>query len=113
MDLTTLQDAVESLRADLDTILKARVPESEAPFAEPVEDTVLAAPLSTIVVPLPPSRDHAKRHRVRYQDKSSAREKERNEVEVARRISLIDEESCQLRVLEVAAGASSSKILRM
>ena len=45
---------MESLRADLDTILKAWVPESEAPFVEPVEDTVLAALFSTTVVAPPP-----------------------------------------------------------
>ena len=31
VDVLTLQAAVESLRADIDMILKARVPESEAP----------------------------------------------------------------------------------
>ena len=33
VDLTTLQAVVESLRADLDTIMDARVPESKAPSA--------------------------------------------------------------------------------
>ena len=32
VDVSTLQAAVESLRADLDTYLEARVPEYEAPF---------------------------------------------------------------------------------
>ena len=32
--VSTLQAAVESLGADLDTIIEARVPESKAPFAE-------------------------------------------------------------------------------
>ena len=31
VDMSTLQAAVDSLRADIDTILEARVPESEAP----------------------------------------------------------------------------------
>ena len=43
VDVSTLQAAVDSLRADIDTILEARVPESEAPSVEPAEDTVLAA----------------------------------------------------------------------
>ena len=33
VDVSTLQAAVESLRVDIDMILEARVPESEAPFA--------------------------------------------------------------------------------
>ena len=33
VDVSTLQAAVDSLRADIDMILEARVPESEAPSA--------------------------------------------------------------------------------
>ena len=47
VDVSTLQAAVDSLRADIDTILEARVQESEAPFVEPAEDTVLAALFAT------------------------------------------------------------------
>ena len=47
VDVSTLQAAVDSLRADIDTILEARVPESEAPSVEPTEDTVLAALFAT------------------------------------------------------------------
>ena len=54
MDVLTLKDAAEILTADLDTILEARVPKSEAPSAEPAEDTVLAALFSTVVVQPPP-----------------------------------------------------------
>ena len=43
VDVSTLQAAVDSLRADIDTILEVRVPEFEAPSVEPAEDTVLAA----------------------------------------------------------------------
>ena len=49
----TLQDAVESLREDLDTILEVQVPEFEAHSAEPPEDTVLAALFSTTATPPP------------------------------------------------------------
>ena len=45
--VSTLQAAVESLRADIDMILEARVPESEAPSAEHVEDTVMASLFAT------------------------------------------------------------------
>ena len=47
VDVSTLQAAVDSLRANIDTILEARVPESEAPCVEPAEDTVLAALFAT------------------------------------------------------------------
>ena len=35
VDVSTLQAAVNSLHAEIDTILEARVPESGAPFVEP------------------------------------------------------------------------------
>ena len=53
---------MESLRADLDTILEAQVPESEDLSAESAEDSVLAALLSTTDVPPSPPSEHAKRH---------------------------------------------------
>ena len=53
MDVSTLQAVVESSREDLDMILEARVPESEAPSIEPAEDTVLAGLFSTATVPPP------------------------------------------------------------
>ena len=43
VDVSTLQAAVDSLRTDIDMILEARVPESEAPSAEPAEDTLTGA----------------------------------------------------------------------
>ena len=54
VDVSTLQAAVDSLRADIDTILEARVPESEAPSVEPAEDTVLAALFATSKIPQHP-----------------------------------------------------------
>ena len=63
MDVSTLQVAVESLRTDIDMILEARVPASEAPFAEPAEDTVIVALFATSDIPPPPPREHSKRRR--------------------------------------------------
>ena len=54
VDVSTLQAAVDSLCADIDTMLEARVPEFEAPSAEPAEDTVMAALFSTLAIPPPP-----------------------------------------------------------
>ena len=105
MDVSTLQAAVDSLRADIDTILEARVPDSEAPFVEPVEDTVLEA-LFTTEIPPPPPRESAKRRRGRAEDEARARKKERREIEAARGASLVEEEVHQIRALQLAAGAS-------
>ena len=54
VDVSTLQVAVDSLRADTDTILESRVPESEAASVEPAEDTLLAALFATSEIPPPP-----------------------------------------------------------
>ena len=68
VDVSTLQAAVKSLRIDLDMILETRVPESEAPSAEPAEDTVLSALFATSEIPPPRPREHAKRRRGRKED---------------------------------------------
>ena len=77
VDVSILQAAVDSLCADIDTILEAKVPESEAPSVDPSEDTVLAAIFATSEIPPPPPRDNAKRRRGRAEDKARARKKER------------------------------------
>ena len=61
VEVSTLQAAVESLQADIDIVLEARVSESEDPSTEPVEDTMLAALFATSEIPPPPPREHAKR----------------------------------------------------
>ena len=63
VDVSTIQAAVDSLRADIDTILEARVTDSEAPSVEPAEDTVLVALFATSDIPPPPPRESAKRRR--------------------------------------------------
>ena len=70
VDVSTLQVAVDSLRADIDTILEARVSESEAPFVNPAEDTVLGALFATSEILPPPPREHAKRCRGRAEDEA-------------------------------------------
>ena len=88
VDVSTLQTAVNSLRADIDTILEARVPDSEAPSVKPAEDTILAALFATSEIPPPPPLESAKRRRGRAEDKTRARKKERREMEAARRASV-------------------------
>ena len=109
VDVSTLQAAVDSLRADIDTILEARVPESEAPSVEPAEDTVLAALFATSEIPPPPPRESAKRRRGQAEDETRARKKERREMEAARRASLAEAEAHQIRASQIAVGASSSR----
>ena len=91
VDVSTLQAAVDSLRADIDTILEARVPDSEVPPVDPAKDTVLAALFTTSKIPPPPPRESAKRHRGRAEDEARARKKERREMEAAKRASLAEE----------------------
>ena len=77
IDVLTLQDVVESRRADLDMKLEARVPKFEAPSTEPTEDTVLVDLLfSTTAVPPPLPREHANRHRGRNEYKARAQKRE-------------------------------------
>ena len=113
VDVSTLQAAVDSLHADIDMILKARVPESEAPSVEPAEDTVLAALFATSEIPPPPPREHAKRRRGRAENEVRARKKERREMEAARRASLAEEAVHQMREGELEAGASSSRTVEI
>ena len=72
--------------------------ESEAPSAEPDEDTVMAAFFATSENPPPPPREHAKRRKGREKDEARARKKERCRME-----------ACRIRAVESAAGVSSSK----
>ena len=74
VDVSTLQAAVASLRADIATILATRVSES----VEPAEDTVLAALFPTPDIPPSSPRESAKRRRV---DQRMRREQERRSAE--------------------------------
>ena len=96
----------------MDIILDARVPKSEAPSITPAEERCWM-PFSPPLLPPPPPRDCAKRHQVRDEDESRAWKTERNELEAARRASLIDEEYYQLRVLEVVAGHLPPELWRL
>ncbi|TMX04112.1 hypothetical protein EJD97_011552, partial [Solanum chilense] len=88
MDVSTLQATVYILRADIDTILEARVSDSEALSVEPAEDTVLAALFATSEIPPPPPRESDKRRRCRAEDETRALMKEQRDIEAARRASL-------------------------
>ena len=70
VDVSTLQAAVDTLRANIDMISEARVPESLDPSFEPAEDTVLAALFTTLEIPPPPPREHDKRCKGREWDEA-------------------------------------------
>ena len=70
VDMSALKPTVDSLRADIDMILEARVPESDAPSVQPAEDTVLAALFATSKIPPPPPRESSKRRRGRPEDET-------------------------------------------
>ena len=89
VDVSTLQAGVESLRLDIDMILEARVPESEA-TTEPTEDTVMAALFATSEIPPPTTPEHSKRRKGRVEDEARALQKERFEMEAAKKASLAD-----------------------
>ena len=88
---------------------KRLVPESEAPFAEPAEDTVMAALFATSEIQPPPPREHSRRRKVREKNEAGARKKERREMEAARRASLADEKARRMSTVELATGASRSR----
>ena len=113
VDVLTLQAAVDSIRADIDTILEARVPNYEASSVDPAEDTVLAALFATSEIPPPPPRESSKRHRGRAEDEARARKKERRDIEDARRASLAEEEANRMRATELAAESSSSRTVEI
>ena len=113
VDVSTLQAAVYSRHADINTILHARVPEYEAPSIEPAEEIVLAALFASSEIPPPPPRESAKRRRGRAEDEARAWKKERREIEAARRASLAEEEAHQMKASELAAGASSSRTMEI
>ena len=77
VDLSTLQAAVECLRANLDTILEARVTKSKALSAEPAEDTIFVTLFSTIAVQPPLPRENAKRRTCQNEDEARAQKRER------------------------------------
>ena len=89
------------------------MPESEAPFVEPAEDTVLVVLCATSEIPPPLPREHAKRRRGRAEDEVRAWKKERHEMEASRRASLADEVVRQMRALQLVAGASSSRTVEI
>lgn len=59
----------------MDAILESRMPESEAPGAMPVEDTVMVAMFSTIVVQSPQPRQQTNRNRSREDDVNRSRKR--------------------------------------
>ena len=87
--------------------------ECEAPSVEPAEDTVMTTLLDTSEIPPPPPQEHTKRHKGRDEDEARERKKEHREIEASRRASLADEEVHWMRDVELAVGASRSRIVEI
>ena len=93
--MTILHKVVESLLADVDTIVEMKGPKPETAPLELVEDTVLVELFTTPIAPLPDPRERAKRHRssrTTKGDKALGRKGEGTDLEATRRASLVDEE---------------------
>lgn len=88
------------MRAIVDCILERRGSEYETAPVEIEEDTVFVALLTTPTTPLPEPPERAKRHhssRTTEGEDARARKKEQTNLEAARRASVIDEETRQMR----------------
>ena len=70
---------------------------------------MLAVLFTIFTAPPPPPCEHSKRHCSRENEEARSRKKKRTEMESARRDSLVDEEARQMRALELASGACSSR----
>lgn len=100
---------MESLRADVDAILDMRVPDPEDAPVELAEYTVLDALFTSTIASLPLPHEHSKKYLSRDSEEACARNKERTDMEAARRASLIDEEARQMRAHDLASTMSSSR----
>ncbi|TMW97400.1 hypothetical protein EJD97_005597 [Solanum chilense] len=83
-----------------------------APF-ELAEDTVFVELFTAPPKPQSDQRSHSKRHhssRTTERYDARASKKEWTDLETARRASLVDEKTCQIRAQEVPAGTSSSRL---
>lgn len=110
IDLTTFQEVVGGLQADVESIMEMRGPEPETSPVELAEDIVLVVVLTTPTTP-PEPREHAKRHRssrTSSGEDACSRKKERTDLVAARRASSIDEETHHMMARELANAASSS-----
>uniref|UniRef100_M1DM99 Integrase core domain containing protein n=1 Tax=Solanum tuberosum TaxID=4113 RepID=M1DM99_SOLTU len=109
IDLSALQVDLASLRTDVAAILAAPSVETQAALTVLADDTVLDALFSGTAEEGPaPTHAKGKRHRSHCTEEEKAHTRQCRQEKEARRSSIIDEESCQQRVRERVAGASSS-----
>ena len=74
---------------------------------------MLASLFASSEIPPPPPRESAKRRRGRAEDEARARKKESRDIEAARRASLAEEASHQMRAGELEAEVSSSRTVEI
>ena len=100
------------MQADVDNILEMRRYKPETAPVELAEDKVLFTLFTAPTAP-PEPREHSKRHHsIRTTNGEDARKwkKEMKDLEAARRASMIDGLTCQMRDRELAARASGSRL---
>lgn len=97
----------------MDSILEMSGPEPETAPVEIAKDTVIVALFTAPIVAPPKPRECAKQHHYICAfegDEAHARKKEWTDLEAARRDSLIDEDTLQIRAQELDAEESSSSV---
>ena len=112
IDLTTLQEVVESLRADVENIMEMRGTEPETVRFKIEKDIVLATVFTAHTEPPPKPRSRAKIYlssRTTEGEDSRARKKERKDLEASTRAFLIDEETHHIWARELSVWASRSR----
>lgn len=112
INLTPHQDVVASLRADVDNIVEMRGTKSKNEAFELAEDIVFVELFTTPTEQFPDPYSHSKRHHsscTYEREDACAMKKERTDLMSARKASLFDEETHQIRAREIAARASSPR----
>uniref|UniRef100_M1DH42 Integrase core domain containing protein n=1 Tax=Solanum tuberosum TaxID=4113 RepID=M1DH42_SOLTU len=112
IDVSSFQTELASLRDDLDALLAPPKTEPKSSPTAPVENTVLDA-LFGEEIPSPVSFCHARNNPRSSQtfdgtEAGKSRKREHQELEAARRASIIDEELRHQRAREIGVGAFSS-----
>uniref|UniRef100_M1DDU1 Integrase core domain containing protein n=1 Tax=Solanum tuberosum TaxID=4113 RepID=M1DDU1_SOLTU len=109
MDRKIQAAELASLRTDVDDILAAPTVKPQAAPTALADDTVLDVLFSgTAEEGLEPTHAKCKRHRSSRTGEEKAQKRQRRQEKEARKASILDEELRQRRMLESAAGESSS-----
>uniref|UniRef100_M1DQQ6 Integrase core domain containing protein n=1 Tax=Solanum tuberosum TaxID=4113 RepID=M1DQQ6_SOLTU len=117
-NLSSIRAELDSLQVDVDVILEIPANEPEHALMVLSEDTILNALFRVDAethndTTCARGKKHHFSHSSKIVNNAQTRKRERKKEEQARRSSILDEELRQKRVLEAAAGASSSVPVRI